>query len=266
MRPSFTISKERYEFKDISLQTYYELREILKKEPTRATEFEVVECLTSCPAKMLKKLAYADWLLVWEETGVQIGKLSGDTSAIRPIVEFNGIRYGLPAVEDITIGEFADLDVIVSSGKLEDKLHEVAAVLYRPIVKEKGKKIVLEEYDSDGFESRKELFLDFPVTAIRSANAFFLQYANSSLRNTAESLLNKMTKSNSISPEDQERLSNLIQQEPGGDFSIQLQEEILLSLKGQPSSRFAQLSTGLPGKKMSIVDKFLRFRRNKITA
>jgi hypothetical protein len=263
MRPSFRINKESFEFKDISLKTYYELRDILKKEPTRNSEFEVVECLTGCPIKLLKKLPYPDWLLVWEEAGVQIGQLTGDTNAIRPIIDFNGVRYGLPAVEDLTIGEFADLDVIISGGGIENKLHEIAAVLYRPIIKEKGNKLVLEDYDTEGYETRKEIFMDFPVTAIRSANAFFLRYVNSSLKNTAESLLMKAKNTNSTSQEDLDKLSKLILQEPGGDYSIQLQEEMLLILKKLPSSRFAQLSTGLPGKKTNIVSRLWPFKHSK---
>jgi hypothetical protein len=264
MKPTFKINKEEYSFKDVTLRTYYELRAILAKEETKTSEFEIVECLTGCPIKTLKQLTYSDWLMVWEEANVQIGKLSGDADAIRPIIELNGIKFGLPAVQDLTVGEFADLDVILASGKADERLADIAAVLYRPVIKQKGEKIVLEPYDTDGFEERKELFLDMPITCVRSANAFFLQSATSLLRNTADSLL-KEKKKTGIPQDVLEGLQSIIQQDLGGDLSISLQEQMLLDLKKHPSSRFAQLSTGLPGKKTKLVNKIWPFRRNKNT-
>lgn len=260
MKPTFRINKEEYNFRDVTLRTYYELRAILAKEETKTSEFEIVECLTGCPVKTLKQLPYTDWLLVWEEANLQIGQLQGDADAIRPIIELNGVKFGLPAVEDLTVGEFADLDVILSSGKADEKLADVAAVLYRKIIKHKGEKIVLEPYDTDGFEERKALFMDMPITCVRSANAFFLQSATLLLRNTADSLLRK-EKSLGISQPVLEDLQKLIQQDLGGDLSISLQEQMLLDLSKHPSSRFARLSTGLAGKKTKLANIISLFKR-----
>jgi len=264
MKATFRINKEEYTFQDVTLRTYYELRAILVKGETKTSEFEVVQCMTGCPVKLLRQLPYADWLMVWEEANVQIGRLSGDADAIRPIIEMNGIKYGLPAVEDLTVGEFADLDVILASGKADERLADIAAVLYRPVVKQKGEKIVLEPYDTDGFEERKSLFLDLPITCIRSANAFFLQSATSLLRNTADSLL-KEKKKTGIPQGVLEDLQSIIQQDLGGDLSMSLQEQMLLDLSKHPSSRFARLSTGLPGKKTKLVNKIWPFRRKQNT-
>lgn len=264
MKATFRINKEEYTFQDVTLRTYYRLREILAKGESKTSEFEVVECLTNCPPDLLKKLPFSDWLLVWEEANIQIGQLTGDADSIRPIVEFNGVKYGLPAVEDLTIGEFADLDVIMTSAKADDKLADIAAVLYRPVLKHRGAKIVLEPYDTDGFESRKELFMDMPITAIRSANAFFLQSANSLLKNTADSLLRK-EKKRGTSQDVLDKLQSLMQQDPGGDLSISLQEEILLNLREHPSSRFARLSTGLRGRGTKFANIIWPFRRKQNT-
>lgn len=264
MKPKFTINKQEFAFQDVTLRTYYRLREILAKGESKDAEFEVVQCLTNCPPNLLKQLTYADWLLVWEEANLQIGQLTGDADAIRPIVEFGGVKYGLPAVEDLTIGEFADLDVIMTSAKADDKLADIAAVLYRPILKHRGAKITLEPYDTDGFESRKELFMDMPITAIRSANAFFLQSANSLLKNTAHSLLRK-EKKRGTSQDVLDSLGELLLQDLGGDSSISLQEQILLSLKEHPSSRYARLSTGLRGRGTKFVNTIWPFRHKQNT-
>jgi hypothetical protein len=263
MKPTFKINGQEYAFQELTLRTYYALREVLAKGETKTSEFEVVQCMTGCPVSLLRQLPYADWLMVWEEASLQIGQLTGDTSSVRPIIELNGVRYGLPAVGDLTIGEFADLDVILSSGKAEEMLADIAAVLYRPILKQRGDKLILEPYDTDGFEERKVLFMDLPVTCVRSANAFFLQSAASLLKNTADSLLKKAQKKET-SQDVLDSLQNLMLQGPGGDFLISLQEEILSNLKKQPSSRFAQLSTGLRGRKTKLVNTIWKFK-NKLS-
>jgi hypothetical protein len=162
------------------------------------------------------------------------------------------------------VGEFADLDIILTSGNVDEKLADIAAVLYRPVLKQKGEKIILEPYDSDGFEERKTLFMELPITCIRSANAFFLQSANSLLKNTADSLLKKEMK-RGMPQEVLDKLQNLMQQDPGGEYSISLQEKILLNLKEQPSSRFARLSTGLRGRGTKFVNTTWPFRRKQNT-
>jgi hypothetical protein len=263
MKPTFKINGQEYAFQELTLRTYYALRDVLAKGETKTSEFEVVQCMTGCPVSLLRQLPYADWLMVWEEASLQIGQLTGDTSSVRPIIELNGVRYGLPAVGDLTIGEFADLDVILSSGKAEEMLADIAAVLYRPILKQRGDKLILEPYDTDGFEERKVLFMDLPVTCVRSANAFFLQSAASLLKNTADSLLKKAQKKET-SQDVLDSLQNLMLQGPGGDFLISLQEEILSNLKKQPSSRFAQLSTGLRGRKTKLVNTIWKFK-NKLS-
>ena len=81
MKAKFRIGKNSYEFKEIDLKSYYRLQEILNA-PGKGAEYEIVEAITDCPVKELKKLKYADWLLVWEEANVHINDLSGTTDSI----------------------------------------------------------------------------------------------------------------------------------------------------------------------------------------
>jgi hypothetical protein len=161
------------------------------------------------------------------------------------------------------VGEFADLDVILASGKADERLADIAAVLYRPVIKQKGEKIVLEPYDTDGFEERKELFLDLPITCVRSANAFFLQSAHSSLRNTLD-YLSKSERMTWMSQEDRDRLQSLTRLDLGGDYSIPYLETILSEMQEQRSSKFAKLSTGLPTEKTKLQSAISKFK-NKLS-
>ena len=264
-KPSFKINGTSYEFKEVTLKDYYTIKEVLGNPDAKAAEFKIAEIITACPVDQLRKLKYPDWLIVWEEIANQITTMSSATESIVPIVEFKGKKYGLPKIEDLTVGEFADLDIIMSSNNAETKMAEIAAVLYRPIIKQRGNTLTLEDYSSEGFKDRLEAFEEFPLSAIRSANAFFLQSANSLLKSTAESLVNKATKQNLMSSEGLEALQNLLQQDPGGALSIHLQEKILLDLTKLPSSRYGWGLTGLLGKKTKIVNTIWPFKRKQNT-
>lgn len=261
MKAEFKIGRKTYVYEDLTLRRYYELKKILESED-KDKEFKIVEIMTKCPIQELKRLSFQNWLVLWAETEHQLTNLMGDTEAIRPIIELGGIKYGLPAIEDITVGEFADLDIIMSGNNPESKMAEIAAVLYRPIKSQKGDKIVLEDYDSEGFSTRVELFQDLPITAIRSANAFFLQSANSYLKNTVDSLLS-LPEMNSMPPNALVNLKSLLLQDPGGEQSMYWLGKILLDLKQLRSSQYAQHSTGLLGRKTRL-GKWLSKIKKKI--
>jgi hypothetical protein len=147
MKAKFKIGDENYEFKEITLKKYYELRELLNN-PIKGSEYQLVELMTDCPVSVLKKLKMNEWLIVWDEAIYRITQINGNTESIQPWIEFNNVKYALPAVEEMTIGEFVDLDVITSKG--DDKyLAEIAAIVYRPVIKEYKGKLYVEDYDAD---------------------------------------------------------------------------------------------------------------------
>lgn len=261
MKATFKIGAKTYDFKDLTLRKYYDIKKILDS-PDKDKEFSIVSCMTDCPMEDLRRLTFADWLLLWTEAEHKLTSLQGDAGAIRPIVEFNGVKYGLPKIEELTVGEFADLDIILSSGNAEAKMAEIAAVLYRPILSQKGDRITLQPYDTDGFADRVEKFQDFPLSAIKSANSFFLQSAELSLKNTADSLL-KTKETNLISPADLDNLKSLLQPVPGGEPSTYWLGKILSDFKQLRSSQYAQHLTGWRGKRTRFAGKIWPFKNKQ---
>jgi len=262
----FKIGGVEYAFKEITLRSYYIIQEIAKKgKQKKQDEFEIVQAITDCPVKELKKLSYQDWLIIWEEALFRINSISGGTEDIKPMYELNGVTYSLPDVDKMSIGEFADLEVILSSPNSNMRLNEVAAVLYRKVIKKIGKKSIIEDYDTDGFEERSELFMDMPLAGIRSANAFFLHFAERSLKNTAESLTKTTEEMKSLPPDKRQSIEMILTelQESGGTLSTLWLDQILLDLTNHQSSQSAQHLTGLRGKKTNIVSKLMKLK-NKL--
>ena len=79
----------------------------------------------------------------------------------------NGVQYGfIPNLEDITFGEYVDLDTFIGDNL---NLHRAVNVLYRPIEHRTGDRYTIKEYDPNTSELAKQ----FPLDAVLGAVVFF---------------------------------------------------------------------------------------------
>jgi hypothetical protein len=261
MTPEFSINQTTYRFHEITLRKYLELQNFIGEE-TQENKFNIVSIITECPVSELRKLSFSDWTLVYNECIFHI-TFSTTTENIKPIITFEGIRYSLPDVNDITIGEYIDLDLIIQAEKTDRRLNEIAAILYRPIISEKKGLVRIEPYDGQEVKHRAELFLDLPVSAIKSANAFFLRSAKSLQKNLLASLNLKETLNN-LPPEDQEHLQNLLQQELGGSSLTEFQDLLQSTLERQLDYPSERSLIGWLGKKLRPKKRNLKAKKIEV--
>jgi hypothetical protein len=95
--------------------------------------------------------------------------------------ELDGVHYGyLPSYKEISFAEFVDLDTLLTKKPEEaiDYLHQVTAIMYRPIVSEKSKhEFVIEKYDFNTVEQRAKLFKDkLDIKFTLGGQFFFIQF------------------------------------------------------------------------------------------
>jgi hypothetical protein len=240
----FKIGREEYEVKDVTLQNYKEVLGMLEN-PDPQTPYEIVEFLSGCPKETLMELKFSDWYFLWDATKDMLLGTSDQTTSIIPVIEFAGRRYGLPSIEDMSVGEFVDLDIITTGPSPETRLAEIAAILYRPIVEETEDYIKLEKYSVEEAKKREKLFKFLPLSAIKSANAFFLQSASRSLVNMLDS--SKSPNQQSTLRQDLEELEKSLLQEPGGLSLTYLLEKIPSDLEKLQPYLLDQPLTGLLG-------------------
>jgi hypothetical protein len=243
----FKIGKKEYEVKDVNLMNYKDILEMLEN-PDKDTPYEIVEMLSGCPKEELMALKTVDWYFLWREVEDMLLGSSTSTTTIVPVIEFQGVRYSLPSIEDMSIGEFADLDVITSGTSPEKRMAEIAAILYRPIVEETPEYIKIESYSLEGTRKRQKLFQYLPLTAIKSANTFFLQCLNQSLKNMLDSLTSE--KNNSTFLEDLADLEKSHPQDLGGLSLTSFLEKIPSDLNKLQNYLSGQASIGLLGNEM----------------
>lgn len=258
-RTQFKVSGKTYEFKPLTLEGYYVLQELLK-DPQPGDEYEIVSVITECPISDLKKLKLSDWIIIWDQTQLEIEDLLKADDEIAKEITFEGVRYALPSIEEMTIGEFADLEILYSQQNIDKKLEEIVAILYRPVISPEGKPVQIEEYDSKTAAERAKAFLKLPVGTIKSINVFFSQYVKSSIKNTLESLV-QMPEMKMLPIEQQEMLRNLLQQESGGESSIPLLEKTLSNFQKQRHLVYEVASTGSLGKPTKLKDRISKFKK-----
>ena len=108
-----------------------------------------------------------------------IDKVFSEKTDLVPTFTLDGIEYGfIPNLDDMTIGEFIDLDENLTDW---ETIHKAMSVLYRPINYKKEDKYLIEEYT--GLD-KAELFKKMPLGIVMGAMVFFYRLNNELLEIT----------------------------------------------------------------------------------
>lgn len=88
--------------------------------------------------------------------------------------EYNGITYGFENNwAKLAWGAWMDLEFL-SSQEINNNIHKLMAVLYRPVIWSEDTKYQIEPYDSNTIEQRAELFKKIPIKIwFGAAQVFF---------------------------------------------------------------------------------------------
>jgi len=140
-------------------------------------------------------------------------EIADPKASFHPVLEFNGQLYGYSNIKQMSLGEYIDLEEY--SKDLASNMNKVAAILYRPItkqrfgtlkfaVKQKIKMLTndvenvfdwydIEKYDYESMLGQAEQFKQFPAHILLGAIGFFLANASQYLIHTAylEKRINK---------------------------------------------------------------------------
>ena len=96
----------------------------------------------------------------------------------------NTVKFGfIPKLDDISLGEFIDLDKYISDWQ---QMHKAMAVLYRPITFEKNDLYLIEDYE--GTDKYSEVMLDSPVNVALGSTVFFYHLGKELSKHTLNSL------------------------------------------------------------------------------
>jgi len=103
--------------------------------------------------------------------------------------EFDGVLYGMENDwGNMTWGQWADLEVYSQKDNIDNNIHMIMALLYRPIINMKGKDYKLEKFNSNTVPERAEIFKDIPIEYWFGASTFFLLMSTMFIKNTESSM------------------------------------------------------------------------------
>ena len=156
---------------DVSLSKWMQVIEKETGSKTKEAE-ETIAAFSDIPKKLIKELALRDVAVIMSK----ISKLQANQDTVlRKVVEIDGIEYGMhPDLSEITLGEYADIEVFVKEG-LEKNMPEIMAVLFRPIIERNGEVYVIEAYDGN-IKIRAEVMKKMSAEQVQNVLVFFYHF------------------------------------------------------------------------------------------
>lgn len=186
--------------KDVTLEQYQEyikLEEIDENKNTHFLFHKLVEIFCNITLKDIIKIKWNSLL----DLVNQINKLFEEEHKLIKTFKLNGKEYGfIPELDEITLGEFIDLDNYITDW---DNMHKALNVLYRPITYKKGDSYIIEDYKvSDALEFKKT-----PLNVTFGA-LFFFYHLNNELVKVIPSYLKVEAEKHLTYPEKRSLLLN----------------------------------------------------------
>ena len=175
---------------DVTLDKWLKLVDI-NKDSSSEEALQTIKQLTNIPENLIKELSIADVSVIMEHFTKLQEKANTE---LTNIIEIDGKEYGFhPKLDDITLGEYADIETMIVNG-LEKNLPELMAVLYRPITEKKNDKYTIEAYDGD-ITIRAEEMKKMSAQEVQNAMVFFWTFAMDLLKILPSFLLERVKKS-----------------------------------------------------------------------
>tara|TARA_Y100001963_G_scaffold40555_1_gene56831 strand:+ start:17 stop:658 length:642 start_codon:yes stop_codon:yes gene_type:complete len=164
-------------WEDVNLKSWLRLLDLQKGSKSKEA-LETVATLSDIPKNLINELGIQDVAVIMSKLTALQEKQS---SLLKRIIVINGKEYGFhPNLEEITLGEYADIETFMKNG-LEKHLPELMAILYRPVVEKKNDVYTIEAYDGN-IKIRAEEMKKMSAEQVQAAMVFFWTFVNELLR------------------------------------------------------------------------------------
>lgn len=154
---------------DVTLDKWVKL--ITKKTKLKSKEAQnTISVLSDIPKKIINELALGDVAILLKRIADLQAK---EDTKLNKVITINNVKYGFhPNLEELTLGEYADIETYLNNG-MEDNIDKIMAVLYRPITEELDGKYSIEAYGKSDLRMRAEKFKKMKAKDISNCLLFF---------------------------------------------------------------------------------------------
>ena len=158
---------------DVTLRDYKHFLKIQENnEDGRFVKAKMLEIFCKIGLKEVYRMKYKDS----EEVLSILEKTFNDKPSLVRKFKLDKTQYGFhPQLDDLTFGEYIDLDTYIGDW---DNIEKAMNVLYRPIITSIGEKYAIDEYNTEN----DKYLLDMPMSAVTSS-IFFLMKLGADLSN-----------------------------------------------------------------------------------
>jgi len=171
------------ELGEVKLSQYQKFLKIAKdNEDSELLHQKMVQIFCGIDLKEVAEIKFKDVVDITDSLGRMF-----DVKNHKFIQKFKmgGIEFGfIPNLEDISFGEYTDLDTYLSDWQ---QMHKAMAVLYRPI-KKNGLNGTYEIDKYNGSITYSEVMKHAPLNVVLGANVFFYNLGNELLASTMDYL------------------------------------------------------------------------------
>ena len=211
---------------EIPLKSYQEFMKVVEK--SNDEEFigqKTIEIFCGLKMKDVVKVKWSDV----KSLTLHLNEIFKAKPKFQATFKINDTEFGfIPNLEDMTFGEYIDLESNISS---VETFHKAMAVMYRPITKKVKDRYEIFEYT--GTDEFSDVMKFAPLNVVLGATVFFSTLGSDLVQHTLTSLETEIKKNPKIMTLAKER--NLINDGDGTIQSMRFLRETLQSLMTLPS-------------------------------
>ena len=211
---------------EIPLKSYQEFMKVVEKSNDQ--EFIGQKTVEIFCGLQMKDVVRVKWNDIRDLT-VHLNNIFKEKPKFQATFKIKGVEFGfIPNLEDMTFGEYIDLESNISS---VETFHKAMAVMYRPITKKVKDRYEIFEYT--GTDEFSEVMKYAPLNVVLGATVFFSTLGSDLVQHTLTFLETEIKKNPKIMTLAKER--NLIKDGAGTIQSMRYLRETLQSLMTLPS-------------------------------
>ena len=171
---------------EITIEQFQRLQH--KEDLYKTSPADLLSMLLSVPVNELKDLPLNQMEFVQSYLMSQMTE-SSLKDELYNIFTHNGVEYGLENDwSKLAWGAWMDIEVF-SAEKIEENIHLIMAILYRPVTEKKNGKYKIKPYKADEIEDRAYEFRQLPVKYWFGVSSFFFLTATIYTTNIKNSLM-----------------------------------------------------------------------------
>ncbi len=164
-------------------------KEDMTEEQSEFANLKLLECFCGITMKEAYKLPMTEFNFIIKHINDLFKKETGHTLKFDMTdPDGNKVTFGfIPKLEDISMGEFVDLEKYIGDWQ---QMHKAMAVLYRPIIHKRKEFYLIEDYK--GSDKYSDVMLDAPIQVAIGSMVFFYNLSKELSKHLTDSLASRL--------------------------------------------------------------------------